>query len=137
MLKKTITILTFVFVLFILSKVSTAQTLTFCEGVDDKGRPETPSSTFYIPSGGGYFYFLVRMGSAGEIGCSSVSYLIYDVDYNYNETYNTTIYQDEVGRNWTWFWKKVTFYETGYYHVYVKDCYGVYIADSFVTIKWK
>ncbi len=135
MFKKTITVLSFLFVLFILSKVSFSQSLIFCEGVDENGRPDSPSSTFYIPSGGGYFYFLVKLPY--EIKCTYADYEIYDVDdYGY-ETYNTTISQTDIGKTWVWFWKKVTFYKAGYYHVYVKDCYNDFVANAFLTIKWK
>jgi hypothetical protein len=135
MIKKTLTILSFVFILFLVSKISFSQTLQFCEGVDENGRAKSPSSTFYIPSGGGYFYFLVRLPY--EIQCSAVSYELYEVDdYGY-ETYNTTIDQTDISKSWVWFWKKVTFYKTGYYHVYVRDCYSYTLTDAYVTIYYK
>jgi len=135
MIKKTITVLSFVFILFILSKVSFTQSLYFCEGVDDNGRPQSASSTFYIPSGGGYFYFLVRLPY--EINCNYVDYELYEVDdYGY-ETYNTTINHDGLSRSWVWFWKKVTFYRSGYYHVYVRDCFNTVLTDAYVNVYYK
>jgi hypothetical protein len=112
-----------------------AQTLYFCEGVDKSGNPITESSTFNIPSGGGYFYFLVKLPY--EVGCTSVSYDIYNVYSDYSEDFSTSIIQDGMGTDWVWFYKKVTFYESGYYHVYVRDCYGATLASSYVTIKFK
>ena len=135
MIKRTLTILSFVFVLFLISKTSSSQTLYFCEGVDDNGYAIGESSTFYIPSGGGYFYFLLRLPY--EIGCSYVAYEIYDVDYNNYETYNTTIDHTGLTKSWVWFWKKVTFYTPGYYHVYVRDCFNYTIADAYLTVKYK
>lgn len=135
MIKRTLTILSFVFVLFLISKTSFSQTLYFCEGVDDNGYAIGPSSTFYIPSGGGYFYFLIRLPY--EIGCSYVSYEIYDVDYDNYETYNTTIDHTGLTKSWVWFWKKVTFYTPGYYHVYVRDCFNYTITDAYLTVKYK
>lgn len=112
-----------------------SQTLYFCEGVDKSGYPITESSTFNIPRGGGYFYFLVRLPY--EVGCRSISYDIYKVYSDYSEDYNTTITQDDMGLDWTWFWKKVTFYDSGYYHVYVRDCYSNTLCSSYVTIRYK
>ena len=112
-----------------------SQTLYFCEGVDSRGYPITESQTFYIPSGGGYFYFLVRLPYA--VDCYSVSYDIYEVYSDYTEEYNTTIYHDDLTPSWTWFWKKVTFYRSGYYHVYVRDCNGYNLTSSYVQIYFK
>ncbi|MDD5361914.1 MAG: hypothetical protein PHN88_07255 [Ignavibacteria bacterium] len=112
-----------------------AQTLYFCEGVDKSGYPITESSTFNIPSGGGYFYFLVRLPY--EVGCTSVSYDIYNVSRDYSEDFSTSIIQDGMGTDWVWFYKKVTFYDAGYYHVYVRDCYGATLASAYVTVKYK
>jgi hypothetical protein len=133
-MKKLLFLIAFIGVISVFQSIN-AQTLYFCEGVDKNGYPITESSTFRIPRSGGYFYFLVRLDY--EVGCTSVSYEIYNVYSDYSEDYNTTIYQSDMGTNWTWFWKKVEFYQSGYYHVYVRDCYGSTIADSFLTIKFK
>ena len=135
MIKK-IFIASFLFLsLAFITKVSFSQEIYFCEGVTDNGKPTGESSTFNIPSGGGYFYFLVRLPY--NLNCYSVDYELYKVDtYNNTETYNTTISQDDMGKDWTWFWKKVTFYKTGYYHVYVKDCNGYTLTDGYVTVNW-
>lgn len=126
----------FVFaVVLLISGPLSAQSLYFCEGVDNNGNPITPSSVFNIPRDGGYFYFLVRLPY--EVGCSSVSYEIYEVDYYGNETYNTIIYQDDMKTNWTWFWKKVTFYTPGKYHIYVRDCFDYVMTSDYVTIQYK
>ena len=119
---------------FALSNISEAQTLYFCEGVDDDGYPITESSVFRISPDGSYFYFLVRMPY--EIECSSVRYEIYEVDYDGFETYSTTIYQD-VEYDWIWFWKKVTFYDAGFYNVYAYDCRDYVLASNTVRIKYR
>jgi hypothetical protein len=135
-MKKTLLVVLFAFLaLFLMGKAASAQTLYFCEGVSDNGKPITPSSTFNIPSGGGYFYFLVKLPY--EIGCYSVNYEIYKENSRGQMVYNTTILQDDMQSSWTWFWKKVTFYETGYYRVDVVDCYSNVLTSSYVTIKWQ
>jgi hypothetical protein len=118
--------------LFFIVNAATSQTLYFCESVDGSGNPSGESSTFNIPKGGGFFYFLVKLPYTVE--CTSVNYEIYDVYSDYTESYNTSIYHDGMAKSWTWFWKKVTFYTPGYYHIYVKDCYGATLASSYLTI---
>ena len=136
MLKKII-ITSFLFItLVLITKASFSQTLYFCEGYTNEGYPKGESSTFYIPSGGGWFYFLVRLPY--EVQCYSVKYEIYRVDtYDYSESYSTTIYHDDLSLNWVWFCKKVTFYRPGLYNVYVVDCNGYTLTSRYVTVDWK
>jgi len=112
-----------------------AQSLTFCEGVDDNGSPTNPSEVFNIPSDGGYFFFLVTLPYA--INCTSISYKLYKVDDSGDETYSTTISQDDMNSTWTWFYKKVTFYETGVYKVYVRDCNNELLTSAMLQIKFQ
>ena len=135
-MKKTLLVIAIAFMaLFVMGKSASAQTLYFCEGVSDDGKPITPSSTFNIPSGGGYFYFLTKLPY--EVGCSAVDYVLYKEDSRGRMVYNTTITQDGMQTNWTWFWKKVTFYESGYYRVDVVDCYNSTLTSSYLTIKFQ
>ena len=123
-----------VLAVFALSNISNAQTLYFCEGVDDDGYPITESSVFNISPSGSYLYFLVRMPY--EIDCSSIRYEIYEVDYDGTESYSSTIYQD-VEYDWIWFWKKVTFYDVGFYNVYVYDCNDYVLTSNTIRIKYR
>ena len=112
-----------------------AQELYFCESVTDNGQPNNAATTFTIPKGGGYFYFLVKLPYV--VGCTNVDYAIYKADSYGNQKYNTTISQVDMGTDWTWFWKKVTFYEPGYYRIDVIDCASMNLVSSYVTIKMK
>jgi len=132
---KKLALLFSVVALFFIVNIASSQTLYFCESVDASGIPSGESSTFNIPKGGGYFYFLVKLPYTVE--CTDVYYDIYDVYSDYSENFNTTISQDGIGKSWDWFWKKVTFYNSGYYHVYVRDCNGTTLASSYLTINFK
>jgi len=135
-MKKTLlTAVLIVAALFVMRNSARSQELYFCEGVTDNGQPTNQSATFNIPSGGGYFYFLVKLPYA--VGCTYVDYNIYTVDSRGNENYNTTINQSDMGTDWTWFWKKVTFYDAGYYRVEVLDCSGYSLVSRYVTVKIK
>lgn len=104
-----------------------AQSIYFCEGVDDDGDPISSSSTFTIPSSGGYLYVLIQMPY--EIGCKSVSLEVYR-----GSKYDNTITIDTKS-NWTWFWKKVTFYKAGDYTIDVYDCDDELLVSGNVTIE--
>ena len=134
MLKKLLTTALFALTLFVLSGNTKAQTLYFCEGVDNDGYPITESTVFNISSSGSYFYFLVRLPYS--INCREVRYEIYKVGRYGSETYDNTIYQD-TERDWTWFWKKVTFYKSGSYTFYLYDCYDLLLATKSLKINYR
>jgi hypothetical protein len=116
-----------------LSQSLKAQSLYFCESVDKDGYPVGESTVFTIPSAGGYLNFLVRLPYTADV--TSVRYEIYKVDPYGTESYDNTIYQD-VEKNWVWFWKQVTFYNTGNYNVYVYDSNNYLLTSGTVKIKY-
>jgi len=100
--------------LFLFCVSANAQTIYFCEGVDDDGYPISEASSFTIPDNGGYLYVLVRLPY--EVDCKSVKLEIYR-----NGDYDNTVYVD-TENDWVWFWKQITFYKRGTYKFYVYDC---------------
>ena len=100
--------------LFLFCATASAQTIYFCEGVDDDGYPISEASSFTIPDDGGYLYVLVRLPY--EVDCKSVRFEIYR-----NDDYDNTVYVD-TEYTWVWFWKQITFYKRGTYKFYVYDC---------------
>jgi len=134
MLKKFFAFSFFALMLFVVTNNLKAQTLYFCESVSSDGYPVTESSTFTIGSGGGYLDMLVKLPY--ELNCRSVRYEIYKVDSYGSETYNTTISQD-TERNWVWFYKQVTFYDSGKYNVYVYDCSDALLTSGTVRIQFQ
>lgn len=129
--------------IFVVATTSFAQTLTFCEKVSEKGSPINEATVFNIPKGGGYFYFLVNLPYT--VGCEEAYFDIYRLD-NYDpnypsmegegESFETTI-STATKADWVWFYKQVTFYKTGYYRVYVRDCGDSFLASGVVQIKLK
>ncbi len=117
-----------------IAKSVNSQTLYFCEGVDDDGNAITESSTFTINSDGGYLYFLIKNTKA--FNCTYLNYELFKINDSGKEVYNTVITQDGMEKNWTYAWKKVTFYQSGKYKVYVKDCNSKTIATNKITIKF-
>jgi hypothetical protein len=117
-----------------LSQSLKAQTMYFCESVDNDGYPIGESTVFNIPSAGGYLNILVRLPYSLDV--TSVRYEVYKVDRSGNETYDNTIYQD-TQRDWVWFWKQVTFYKTGRYNVYLYDPSNYLLASGSVTIQYQ
>ncbi len=105
-----------------------SQQVYFCEGVDDDGYPINESDTFTIPEDGGYLYVLVRLDD--RVNCTSVNLMIYNGD----EELQTTLTVD-TKKNWTWFWKKIAFYEEGEFIVDVWDCDFNSLATGIVEIE--
>jgi hypothetical protein len=134
MLKKLIAFSFFALMLFVLTNNLKAQSMYFCESVSSDGYPVTESSTFTIGSSGGYLDILVKLPY--ELNCRSVRYEIYKVDSYGSETYSTTISQD-TERNWVWFYKQVTFYDSGKYNVYVYDCGDALLTSGSVRIQFQ
>ena len=107
---------------------SSAQSIYFCEGVDDDGYPINESSTFTIPENGGYLYVLVRLPN--KVNCRTVKLMIYNEDQEFENT--ITI---DTEKNWTWFWKKISFYEEGEFIVDVWDCNSEFLVTGYITIE--
>ena len=134
MIKKLFLAMFLMIALFAFANITKAQTLYFCEDVDKQGYPITESNVFNISSSGSYLYFLVRLPYT--ISCYSVRYELYNVDYDATETYYTTIYQD-TETDWVWFYKKVDFYDPGFYNVYVYDCNDYVLTSNTIRIKYR
>lgn len=132
-MKKVLLLVFLVAATLTLSNSLKAQSLYFCESVDKDGYPVGESTTFTIPSSGGYLNMLVRLPYTLDV--YSVRYEIYKVDPYGSETYDNTIYQD-TEKNWVWFWKQVTFYKTGNYNVYVYDSNNYLLASNSIKIKY-
>jgi hypothetical protein len=126
------------FVLFLISVAAfsgsvNAQTLYFCESVDSEGYPIGESSVFNISSSGGYLNMLVRLPYT--VDTREVHYDVYKV-YGGSENYSTTITQ-EVERNWVWFWKQITFYDSGKYKIYVYDGNNNILTSGSIQINFR
>ncbi len=119
---------------FLFFSTGISQALHFCEGVTEKGQPVNSSSTFKIDKKGGYFYFLVQLPY--RIQCTSAKFKIYRVGPSGNLTFDTSISTD-TEKDWTWFWKQVTFYKPGNFEVEVVDCNGNSIVSGRVTIEYR
>ena len=129
MIKKIFTISLFALALLVVSQKTNAQSLYFCEGVTSDGYPITESSTFNISSSGGYVYVLCRLPY--EVACRSVRFEIYR-----NGAYDNTIYLD-TEKNWVWFNKQITFYNSGDFSIYVYDCFDYQLTSGSVRINFR
>lgn len=116
----------FAIILLGFTSTSFSQTVTFCESVDDNGNPSGTSTVFNVHSDGGYLYVLVK----GISNTKHVTYVIF-----YNDKFSTVLSQD-TQTNWTYCWKKITFYDAGEYSVKVYDGSDKYMATGYLTIKY-
>ncbi len=110
-----------------------SQTLQFCEDVSSDGAPIKPSTVFLISTKGGYLKCLTSLPY--RVGTSNVSYEVYKIDSEGNETYDTSIPQT-VDPSWTWFWKEITFYDEGRYNIYVYDSDKNFLASQQIRVQY-
>lgn len=123
----------FFLLILLVSSFSFAQKVYFCEGVNDNGSPINDASEFTIGSSGGYLYVLTKLYSK----CNTKEAIIdiFKVGYDGKESFVNTVYVD-TERSWTWFWKKVTFKNSGKYNVYVYDEDEKLLASGTVRISF-
>lgn len=105
----------FVFFFFFCVNFSFAQDVIFCEKVSKDGMPINPSSYFSISKSGGFFNVLVKYKTnIASVEATFDIYLMVDSV----ETFVNSV-KMKVDPESTWFFKEITFYKAGVYHVYV------------------
>jgi hypothetical protein len=109
-----------------------SQKLVFCEKVGKDGKEINPSSIFYIDPKGGFFNVLVKL----EEGLTS-DLVIYDF-YLVDETSGKEVFHNSIRMavqpGISWFYKEITFYKKGKYHVYVYDSHDRLLAVGKVQV---
>lgn len=110
-----------------------AQTIQFCENVDNNGNAINESTTFNIRQDNGFLYMLIKMSGGKEVNCNEVLYDIYKIDPDGEEIFYQTVYQD-VRPDWNWFWQKFSFFDSGTYKIYVYDEDWDFISSGSVNI---
>ncbi len=126
-----VTAITVIF--FSIGSILHSQSLQFCEDVSSDGLPIKPSTVFSISSKGGYLKCLTTLPY--RVGTVNVSYEIYKIDSEGNQTYNNSI-QQAVDPSWTWFWKEITFYDEGRYDIFVYDIDKNFLASQQIRIQY-
>ncbi|MEO8664933.1 MAG: hypothetical protein ABI462_05495 [Ignavibacteria bacterium] len=126
-----VTVLTLL--LLCISGITSSQSLQFCEDVGSNGAAIKPSTVFSISTKGGYLKCLTTLPYT--VGTSSVSYEVYRIDSEGNETYDNSI-QQTVDPGYTWFWKEITFYDEGRYNIYVYDSDKNFLASEQIRIQY-
>lgn len=103
----------------LISTSAIAQEMIFCEKVDDTGTEINPATIFFIDKKGGFLNVLIR--SLTAVVSSEVVYDVYLIDPKSNkEIFNSSI-RMKINPGINWFFKEITFYKAGNYHIYVYD----------------
>jgi hypothetical protein len=110
-----------------------SQQVIFCESVTAEGNPVNQAKEFSIGDKGGFFKVLVKPGK--QIEARNVVFDVYLMKED-KETFNSSIKMD-VAPGLTWFYKEVTFFQPGEYHVYVYDDRDQVLGVGQVDIKMK
>lgn len=119
--------------LTISANYSYSQSLQFCEDVSKDGEAIKSSSVFNISTKGGYLKCLLTLPY--RVATKSVSYEVYKIDSEGNESYDNTIYQT-VDPGWTWFYKDINFSVEGRFNVYVYDADKNFLASGQIRIQY-
>lgn len=127
-------ILQSLFLLVLFLNFANSQTLHFCEGVDENGKPITPTNTFNISPKGGYLFFYVDLGFEAET--DEIYYEIYRVDSKGKEIYDRTEYK-KVDPKSKKFSHQIMFFHPGKYNVYVYKGNGIYLTSNSLRINLK
>jgi hypothetical protein len=107
-----------------------AQSLTFCEKLDAAGNPVNSSTTFTVGKNGGpvIFYFVPAQG----ISSPTINFDIYFIERG-KEVFHSTLKQATSSNKPIS--KQMTFYEAGYYRIYVYDEKDKMLAKGELSVK--
>jgi hypothetical protein len=120
-----------ILLLFFVPVMCFSQQVIFCEQVDALGTPTGKAEEFSIGSKGGFFKILVKLKH--EIESKNVVFDVYLMKEE-KESFHTSLRMD-VKPGLTWFYKEITFFKPGEYHVYVYDGKDQLLGAGKVKIK--
>jgi hypothetical protein len=114
---------------------SFAHKIVFCEKVSKDGTEVNPSSIFYIDPKGGYFNVLVKLDEG--VNSDIVIYDLYLIDEKTGkEIFNSSI-RMKVSPEISWFYKEITFFKKGKYHLYVYNNHDRLLAVGQVQVSFR
>lgn len=109
-------------------------TLTFCEEVNDAGRPNMSSNSFVVDGNGGVLKFLARADD--KFNTADIEFRVFYLNDAGKEEEITRMPQ-KVESTWNYAWKEVVFFDPGVYKVKVYTSKGTYLTSSNLNIKNK
>jgi len=120
-------------ILFFLAKVSSAQySLTFCENVNDSGKPLHPSNFFMVSPNGSALKFLLKADDGFKT--DKMDFKIFYINDAGKEEEISKLAQ-KIEPKWNYIWKEVVFFDAGNYRVKVYDSKGAYLTSANINVK--
>jgi hypothetical protein len=120
-------------VLLLLVKVGAAQySLTFCENVNNDGKPLHPSNSFLVSPNGSALKFLVKADDGFKT--EDMDFKIFYINEAGTEEEISKLPQ-KIEPKWNYTWKEVVFFDPGTYRVKVYDSKGVYLTSANINVK--
>lgn len=108
--------------------------LTFCEDVNNEGKPQMASNSFMVDNDGGVLKFLIS--SDDKLNTEKVEYRIFYINDTGKEEEITKLPQ-KVEPSWNFAWKEVVFYDPGIYKIKVFNSKGSYLTSANLNVKPK
>lgn len=106
--------------------------LTFCEDVNNEGKPQMVSNSFMVDNDGGVLKFLLKADD--KINTSDIEFRIFYVNDAGKEEEITRMPQ-KIDASWNYAWKEVVFFDPGNYKVKVYTAKGTYLTAANLNIK--
>jgi hypothetical protein len=122
-----------IFLLVILVKAGFGQySLTFCENVNNDGKPVMASNSFLVNKTGSALRLLLK--SDAKLGTDQMDFKIFYINDNGKEQ-EVTKFPTTVKPNWDYVWKEVVFFDAGNYRVKVYNSKGNYLTSANLNVK--
>ena len=120
-------------VLLFLAKVGSAQySLTFCENVNDAGKPQHPSNFFMVSPNGSALKVLLKADEGFKT--DKMDYKVFYINDSGKEEEISKMAQ-KIEPKWNYTWKEMVFFDPGNYRVKVYDSKGAYLTSANVNVK--
>jgi len=121
-----------IMLLFLVKLGSAQYSLTFCENVNNDGKPLRPSNSFMISPRGSALKFLVKADAGFKT--EKMDFKIFYINDTGREEEISKLGQ-KVQPDWNYTWKEVVFFDSGNYRVKVYNSKGDYLTSANVNVK--
>jgi hypothetical protein len=106
--------------------------LSFCEDVNNSGKPVSPSNSFLVNKTGSALKVLLKSDS--QLNTSNMDFKIYYINDNGKEEEVTRL-SAPVQSNWDYVWKELVFFDPGNYRVKVYNSDGNYLTSANLNVR--
>jgi len=120
--------ISFVLLVSLIAKASVAQySLTFCESVNNDGKPQKASNSFMVDKEGSALKLLLKTDE--KLAADQMDFRIFYINESGKEEQLSKLPQ-KVEPGWDYVWKEIVFFDPGNYRVKVYNSKGLYLTSA-------